>query len=142
VSALSETAAMRRGLLLYALAAAALAWAAGPAGAQIVVNRSIAGVAPGMTRQAAEAKLGQPKVTWAYDSRGNLVPGVIGGGEPYVTMRYGRGVMPSFAASVVSRGRCPTRPPPPARPGLASRPGCAAPCGLCRPASASSRSTP
>jgi len=60
-----------------------------------------------MTRQAAEAKLGQPKVTWAYDSRGNLVPGVIGGGEPYVTMRYGRGVMLSFAASVVSRGRCP-----------------------------------
>ncbi|HEY1368133.1 MAG TPA: PKD domain-containing protein [Gaiellaceae bacterium] len=60
-----------------------------------------------MTRAAAEATLGRPKVTWAYDSRGNLVPGVIDGGEPFVTMRYARGIVLSWAAADLPRGRCP-----------------------------------
>jgi hypothetical protein len=95
---------MRRGLLIAALAGAFLACAT-PARATIVINRSIAGVAPGMTRAQAEARLGQPVVTWRHDSRGNLVPGVIDGGVPYIFMRYRRGVVLAWLPGVVPRGR-------------------------------------
>ena len=98
---------MRRGLLIVALASACLACAA-PARATIVINKSIAGVAPGMTRGQAEAKLGQPVVTWAHDSRGNLVPGVIDGAVPYIFMRYRHGVVLAWLPGVVPHGRnCP-----------------------------------
>jgi hypothetical protein len=60
---------MRRGLQI-ATAAVVLLVPVAPAGAAIVVDRSIAGVAPGMTRAQAEATLGAPLVGWFRSSSG------------------------------------------------------------------------
>jgi hypothetical protein len=78
---------VRRVIIVVGVVLACAAWAR-PAAASIDVNKSIAGVSPGMTRAEVEARLGKPVVTWAHDSRGNLVPGVIAGGSPLIGMSY------------------------------------------------------